>query len=88
MKETPVVIEPETVQEPEEMWVVIPGIYEKWVNPSNRNDKHYRVIYRSNTGGRQVGEEQFKTATAALEFADKELREVANAIRGQGDHRG
>ena len=61
----------ETVQEEtQEMWVVVPGVYEKWVNPVNKNDKHYRVILRSNTGKRLVGSTPFKTATEALAFAD------------------
>ena len=74
-------------QEPAEMWVIVPGAYEKWVNPSNKNDKHYRVIYRSNRGGRRVGDEQFKRASEALAFADDYNRRVSDAIRGQGDHR-
>jgi hypothetical protein len=61
----------EEVVQPKELWVVIPGMYEKWVNPANKNDKHYRVIYRSNTGKRRVGNEKFKTADAALAFADQ-----------------
>jgi len=49
-------------------WVIVPMTYEKWVNPSNKNDKHYRVIFRSPTG-RRYGKTKFKTATRALEFA-------------------
>ncbi len=64
--------------EPVETWVVVPGIYEKWVNPANKNDKHYRVIYRSTKGGRRIGDEQFKRASEALSFADEYNREVAN----------
>lgn len=49
------------------MWVVVPMTYEKWVNPSSRNDKHYRAIFRSPTG-RRYSKTKFKTATKALEF--------------------
>jgi hypothetical protein len=79
-------LEPEVV-EPAEMWVIVPGMYEKWVHPSNKNDKHYRVIYRSNKGGRKVGDEKFRTATEALEFADTYNRRELDAVRQQGDHR-
>lgn len=61
----------EEVVQTQEIWAVLPGTYEKWVNPSNRNDKHYRVIYRSNIGKRRVGDEQFKTASKALAFSDQ-----------------
>lgn len=70
----------EVVQTPTEIWVIVPGAYEKWVHPANKNDKHYRVIYRSNTGKRRVGDEQFKRASEALAFADEyNRRELANA---------
>lgn len=52
------------------MWVIVPMTYEKWVNPSNKNDKHYRVIFRSPTG-RRVGKTKFNTASEALEFPRK-----------------
>jgi hypothetical protein len=67
---------------PEEVWVVVPGVYEKWVNPANKNDKHYRVIYRSNKGGRRAGDEQFRRASEALDFADEHNRRVSDAVRG------
>jgi hypothetical protein len=51
-----------TVQEVQTKFYVIPGIYEKWVNPANKNDKHYRAIFRSNTGLRRVSKTKFKRA--------------------------
>jgi hypothetical protein len=77
----------EALQPPsmEEIWVIVPGAYEKWVNPSNKNDKHYRAIYRSNKGGRRVGDEQFKRASEVLLFADDYNREIEHAIRRQGN---
>jgi len=79
-------LEQETVQnESDEIWVIVPDTYEKWVNPSNKNDKHYRVVYRSNKSKRRVGDEKFRTATEALAFADSYNREVSDAIGGQGD---
>ena len=65
MEERPIVQE-----ETDELWVVLPGVYEKWVHPANKNDKHYRVILRSNKGRRRVGDTPFNTATEALAFAD------------------
>ena len=59
-------------------WFVVPMTYEKWVNPSNKNDKHYRVIYRSNTGERRVGDEKFKRASEALAFANQFISEGRN----------
>jgi hypothetical protein len=72
-------------QEAQEIWVIVPGVYEKWVNPANKNDKHYRAIYRSNKGGRRVGDEQFKRAREVVAFADEHNRRVTNAIREQGN---
>lgn len=81
-------MEEKTVQsEAQEIWVVIPGMYEKWVNPSNRNDKHYRAILRSNKGGRRVSDIQFPTATAALEYADNENGRTLDAIQRRGHQR-
>jgi len=51
-------------------WVVIPLIYEKWKHPANKNDKHYRAIFRSSTS-RRVGKTKFKTAGMALAFAER-----------------
>ena len=52
------------------MWVVVPMIYEKWVNPSSKNDKHYRAVFRSPVG-RRYSKTKFKTASSALAFAEK-----------------
>lgn len=74
------------------MWVVVPMTYEKWVNPSNKNDKHYRAIFRSTTG-RRVGKTKFKTASDALDFYMRfakhmcPKREETNAMELQGDIR-
>ena len=73
------------------MWVVVPMTYEKWVNPSNKNDKHYRAVFRSTTG-RRVGKRKFKRASEALAVAKFfhlrlcKRREV-DAVRGQGNNR-
>jgi len=82
-------VEHTTTEEPTKLfWVIVPGVYEKWVNPSNKNDKHYRAIFRSPSGMRH-SKTKFKTATAALGFAEKfnvhlcGLRRE-NAVRGQG----
>ncbi len=62
----------ETVQsEVREFWYVIPGIYEKWRHPSNKNDKHYRVIFRSNIHRRRVSKAKFKRAFDAKIYAAK-----------------
>jgi hypothetical protein len=83
----------ESVQtEAPELWVAIPGTYEKWVHPGSK-EKHYRAIFRSTKMRRKTTKIKFKTATAALEFADRfnklvcTRRELIDAIRGQGDHR-
>lgn len=58
-----------TVQEVQELWYVIPGMYEKWVHPANKNDKHYRAIFRSNTHKRRVSKKKFKRAFDAQVYA-------------------
>lgn len=59
----------ETVQEIQTFWYVIPQLYKKWVNPANKNDKHYRVIFRSNTGLRRISKIKFKRAFDAQVYA-------------------
>jgi hypothetical protein len=73
------------------MYVLVPMTYEKWVNPANKNDKHYRVVFRS-TSGRRVGKTKHKRASDVEKFSvrwHKRLckREENDAIRGQGDIR-
>ena len=65
-----VVQEEEVVQTPT-LFYVIPGTYEKWVHPSNKNDKHYRVTFRSNTGVRRTSKIKFKRAFDAQVYATK-----------------
>ena len=60
--------ENEVVQTPT-LFYVIPQLYEKWVNPSNKNDKHYRAIFRSNTGLRRISKIKFKRAFDAQNYA-------------------
>lgn len=62
-------VEQEVVQS-EVQWYVIPGVYEKWVHPSSK-EKHYRVIFRSNTRERRVGKIKFKRAFDAQVYAAK-----------------
>jgi hypothetical protein len=50
------------------MWVAVPMAYEKWVNPANKNDKHYRALFRNITG-RRYSKTKFKTATEAMQFS-------------------
>lgn len=58
-----------TVQETKELWYVIPNLYEKWTHPSSKNDKHYRVIFRSNLHGRRLSKIKFKRAFDAQVYA-------------------
>lgn len=60
----------EIVQTPT-LFYVIPNIYEKWVHPANKNDKHYRAIFRSNTGLRRISKIKFKRAFDAKVYAVK-----------------
>jgi hypothetical protein len=74
------------------MYVLVPMTYEKWVNPANKNDKHYRVVFRS-PSARRVGKTKFKRASDIEKFSLRWHRRVCNkqegndAIRGQGDIR-
>lgn len=61
----------EVVQAPKIFYAAIPGIYEKWRHPANKNDKHYRVIFRSNTGVRRISKIKFKRAFDAQVYAIK-----------------
>jgi hypothetical protein len=75
----------EAVQsEVQTLWYVIPGMYEKWRHPSNKNDKHYRAIFRSNKHGRRVSRAKFKRAFDAQVYAARfdlrVCRRLANAV--------
>ena len=59
------------VQEIPIIWAAVPLTYEKWVHPANKNDKHYRMIFRNNKGDRRISNRKFKTATLALAYIDR-----------------
>lgn len=63
--------EPEKEKKPIEVWAAVRGSYEKWRHPANKNDKHYRIIFRNNKGQRRISKVKFKRASEALEYIDR-----------------